>query len=82
MSNLPQIMREVRWALWLTLIYILGWIGFAYFSPSGRGYLGFPLWFEFACIYFPLLFVLCISIVIKKVYKDINLEGKEENVDE
>lgn len=76
MKHSQQIMREVRWSLWLTLIYLAGWVGFAYFSPNGRGWLGFPIWFELACIYLPILFVLLTTIVIKTVYKDIDLGGK------
>ena len=76
MKHSTQIMREVRWSLWLTLIYLIGWVGFAYFSPTGRGWLGFPIWFELACIYLPILFVLLTTIVIKKYYKDIDLEEK------
>lgn len=76
MKHSQQIMREVRWSLWLTLFYLAGWIGFAYFSPTGRGLLGFPIWFELACIYLPILFVLLTTIVIKTVYKAIDLEDK------
>ena len=78
MKHNSQILREVRWALWLTLVYLAGWIGFAYFSPSGRGIIGFPIWFELACVYFPLLFVLVCTIVIKTIYKDIPLEEKHD----
>lgn len=76
MKHSQQIMREVRWSLWLTLFYLAGWVGFAYFSPTGRGLLGFPVWFELACIYLPILFVLLTIIVIKTVYKAIDLEDK------
>ncbi|MGX2947673.1 YhdT family protein [Frederiksenia canicola] len=76
MKHSQQIMREVRWSLWLTLFYLAGWVGFAYFSPTGRGLLGFPIWFELACIYLPILFVLLTTIVIKTVYKAIDLEDK------
>lgn len=71
-----QMMREVRWALWLTLFYLIGWVGFAYFSPQGRGYFGFPIWFELACIYLPILFTLLSMAVIKFIYKEIDLENK------
>ncbi|MDO4697605.1 MAG: DUF997 family protein [Pasteurellaceae bacterium] len=76
MKHESQILREVRWSLWLTLIYLASWIGFAYFSPTGRGWLGFPIWFELACIYLPILFVLLTAVVIKVVYKEIDLEDK------
>lgn len=73
MQQERQIHKEVRLALWLTAFYILGWIGFGYFSPSGRGWLGFPLWFELACVYLPLLFVLLLSWVVKRAFKEIDL---------
>ncbi len=78
MINSKQIIREVRWALWLTLIYLAGWIGFAYFSPTGRGFLGFPIWFELSCIYFPLLFTLLISVVVKLIYQEVDLDGGKD----
>lgn len=70
-----QLAREARWALLLTLIYILGWVGFAYYSPQGRGILGFPIWFELSCIFLPTLFILFTVIVVKKIYKNIDLEA-------
>lgn len=73
-TRTQQLAREVRWAFWLTLIYLAGWVGFAYFSPTGRGWLGFPLWFELACVYLPVLFVLLTHWVIKRIYQDIPLE--------
>lgn len=76
MNNL-QIVREVRWAIWLAVFYILGWTGGAYLFSSQRGILGFPLWFEIACIFVPLLFVVLISIVVKTVFKNIELESEE-----
>ncbi|KAE9538355.1 DUF997 family protein [Ursidibacter maritimus] len=78
MKNIQQQMaREVRWAFWLTLIYLVGWIVCAYFSPNGRGWLGFPLWFELACVYLPIAFTLLAYGVIKKVYKEIVLDEKQ-----
>ncbi|OOR98906.1 hypothetical protein B0187_06490 [Haemophilus paracuniculus] len=71
-----QLNREARWAVWLTLIYLFGWIGFAYFSPAGRGLLGFPLWFELACIYLPLGFIGLVAWAVKAIYQPIDLEGK------
>ncbi|QNS15880.1 YhdT family protein [Mannheimia bovis] len=73
-----QLAREARWAMLLTLLYILGWIGFAYFSPQGRGIFGFPIWFELSCIFLPVIFTLIAVIVVKKVYKNIDLEVNNE----
>ncbi|AUI67013.1 MULTISPECIES: YhdT family protein [Glaesserella] len=74
-----QIVKEVRWTLWLTLSYVLGWVGFAYFSPDGRGLLGFPIWFELSCIYLPLLLILVTTVVVKYAFKEIDLESKNES---
>lgn len=71
-----QLNREARWAFWLSLIYLIGWGGFAYFSPTGRGILGFPLWFELSCIYLPLAFTVLVYAVIKIVYQNISLENE------
>lgn len=73
-----QLTTEARWAVLLTLIYLLGWLGFAYFSPQGRGIFGFPIWFELSCIFLPVLFSLVATIVVKKVYKNIDLEVNNE----
>lgn len=73
-----QLAREARWAILLTLFYILGWVGFAYFSPQGRGIFGFPIWFELSCIFLPIIFTLIAIIVVKKIYKNIDLEVHNE----
>lgn len=73
-----QLEKEARWAVLLTLLYLLGWVGFAYFSPLGRGVFGFPIWFELSCIFLPIIFTLIATIVVKKVYKNIDLEVNHE----
>lgn len=73
-----QLEKEARWAVLLTLLYLLGWVGFAYFSPQGRGVFGFPIWFELSCIFLPMIFTLIATIVVKKVYKNIDLEVNHE----
>lgn len=70
-----QINREVRWTLWLTLLYIMGWAASAYLLPNSRGILGFPLWFEMACLFVPLLFIGTIMWVVKHYFKTIELES-------
>lgn len=69
-----QLVREAQWALGLSLLYLIAWIGFAYFFPVKLGLLGFPIWFELSCIFLPLVFTLLVHIVIKVVYQDIDLE--------
>lgn len=73
-----QLLKEARWAIWLTLIYLAGWVGFAYFSPAGRGLFGFPLWFELSCIFLPVLFTCLVYAVIKRYYQNIDLESGDE----
>lgn len=73
-----QLEKEARWAVLLTLLYLLGWVGFAYFSPQGRGVFGFPIWFELSCIFLPIIFTLIATIVVRKVYKNIDLEVNHE----
>lgn len=77
-----QLRKEALWALLLTLIYLIGWMIFAYFMPQGRGWIGFPIWFEWSCIYFPLVFVGIAWFTIKKIYKNVPLEQQKENDDE
>lgn len=69
-----QLVREAQWALGLSIIYLIAWIGFGYFFPVKLGILGFPIWFELSCIFLPLVFTLLVHIVIKVVYQDIDLE--------
>lgn len=74
-----QLAREARWAWWLSLVYLAGWVILAYFTPATQGIFGFPLWFELSCIFLPLGFTLLIVVVIKMVYRDVNLEdGNDE----
>lgn len=69
-----QAAREARWALGLTVLYMLGWIVCAYLPDGSTGPLGFPLWFELSCIYLPILFVVVAYWVVQIVYQDIDLE--------
>ncbi|WP_066803291.1 YhdT family protein [Moraxella oblonga] len=68
-----QLNREAKWSLYLTFIYLAGWVIFAYFLPNGTGLLGFPLWFEMSCIVLPILFILMSMATLKTVYKEIDL---------
>lgn len=73
-----QLNKEARWAVWLSLAYLLAWCVFAYLLPVRQGLLGFPLWFECACIFLPLGFTLLVWWVIKKIYQDIDLEADSD----
>lgn len=74
-----QLTKEARWAVWLAVVYLFGWIAFAYFSPAGRGIFGFPIWFELACIALPLAFTVMVYWVVKKIYQDIDLNKEHSN---
>ncbi|MDO4896562.1 MAG: DUF997 family protein [Moraxella sp.] len=69
-----QLNREAKWAIFLTLIYMAGWVIFAYFTPNGTGLLGLPLWFELSCVFLPLIFILISMAVLKAVYKEVDLD--------
>ncbi|MFL1732685.1 YhdT family protein [Moraxella oculi] len=71
-----QLNREAKWALYLTLIYLTGWIASAYFAPNTLGILGLPLWFELSCILLPILFILVSAAVLKLVYQQVDLDGQ------
>lgn len=73
-----QIHKEVRWAVWLTLLYLVGWALSAYLLPTSSGWLGFPFWFEMACLYLPLLLIVLVSYVVKYHFKAISLEADDE----
>ena len=73
-----QATKEARWAFGLTLLYVIGWCLCAY-SPKGtQGPIGFPLWFELACIYLPILFIVVAYWLIKIVFQDIPLDVEQE----
>ncbi|STZ55824.1 Predicted membrane protein [Moraxella lacunata] len=69
-----QLNREAKWSIYLTLLYMAGWVIFAYFMPTGTGVLGLPLWFELSCVFLPLIFILISMAVLKVVYKEMDLD--------
>ncbi|MDH3000737.1 hypothetical protein A1D23_09940 [Chelonobacter oris] len=73
-----QASKEARWALGLTLLYVVGWCLCAYLPGGTSGPIGFPLWFELACIYLPILFIVVAYWIIKIIYQDIDLEHQAE----
>lgn len=76
-----QLNKEAKWSFALTLLYLIGWILSAYFSPSGYGVFGLPLWFEMSCFYLPVMFVLVSTLILKGVYQDIDFEDYEPKDD-
>ena len=73
-----QATKEARWALSLTLLYVIGWCLCAYLPKETQGPIGFPLWFELACIYLPMLFIVVAYWLIKIVFQDIPLDVEEK----
>lgn len=69
-----QAAKEARWALGLSILYVIGWCLCAYLPKGTLGPIGFPLWFELSCIYLPILFVVVGYWILKIVYQDISLE--------
>ena len=69
-----QAAKEARWALGLSLLYVIGWCVCAYLPKGTAGPLGFPLWFELSCIYLPILFIVLAYWILRIVYQDISLE--------
>lgn len=73
-----QARKEARWALGLTLLYLVGWCVCAYLPPDSTGPMGFPLWFELSCIYLPILFIVVAYWVIQIVFEDIDLNVEKD----
>lgn len=76
-----QAAKEARWALGLSILYVIGWCLCAYLPKGTLGPIGFPLWFELSCIYLPILFVVVGYWILKIVYQNISLE-MNDNSDE
>ena len=72
-----QANREARWALWLTIAYLVLWIVAAYVPNSLQGITGLPHWFEMACLLVPLVFILLCWAMVKFIYRDIPLEDDD-----
>lgn len=74
-----QAHREARWALGLTLAYMVCWILTAYLPGNDQGFTGLPHWFEMACLLLPLVFILLCWLMIHRVFRDIPLEDDDAN---
>ncbi|VXD02779.1 conserved hypothetical protein; putative inner membrane protein [Enterobacterales bacterium 8AC] len=74
-----QAHREARWALGLTLLYLLAWSLAAYLPDSTAGITGLPHWFEMACLLVPLLFIGLSWLMVRGVFRDIPLEDSDAN---
>ncbi|AJR00922.1 membrane protein [Hafnia paralvei ATCC 29927] len=72
-----QANREARWALWLTIAYLVLWIVAAYVPNSLQGITGLPHWFEMACLLLPLAFILLCWAMVRLIFKDIPLGNND-----
>lgn len=72
-----QANREARWALWLTIAYLVLWIIAAYVPNSLQGVTGLPHWFEMACLLLPLAFILLCWAMVRLIFKDIPLGNND-----
>lgn len=74
-----QAHKEARWALWLTLLYLVAWLVTAYLPGSTPGLTGLPHWFEMACLLLPLVFTLLCWLMVRFIFRDISLEDSDAN---
>ncbi|OBX09922.1 membrane protein [Gallibacterium salpingitidis] len=73
-----QATKEAKITLLLALLYVIGWCLCAYLPKGTHGPLGFPFWFELACIYLPILFVVVCYWVIRIFFQDIPLDNSDD----
>ncbi|MFP1881950.1 YhdT family protein [Lonsdalea quercina] len=72
-----QAHREARWALSLTLGYLLLWIAAAYLPGNESGITGLPHWFEMSCLLLPLAFIILCWLMVRHLFRDISLEDED-----
>lgn len=73
-----QAHKEARWAVWLTLAYLLALSLAAYLPDSQQGITGLPHWFEMACLLVPLIFILLCWLTVRFIFRDIPLEDNDD----
>ncbi|MDR0218341.1 MAG: YhdT family protein [Enterobacteriaceae bacterium] len=78
--------KEARWAIFLTLAYLVGWYLSAYLpgytiSGNATGLTGLPYWFELACLALPVLFIILCWMMVKFIFKEVPLEDELEGDD-
>ncbi|TBL82884.1 YhdT family protein [Hafnia alvei] len=76
-ARFSQAKREARWALWLTIAYMVLWIAAAYIPNNLQGITGLPHWFEMACLLLPLVFILLCWAMVRLIFKDIPLGNND-----
>lgn len=73
-TRFRQAHKEARWAVALTVLYLICWIGTAYLPDRFQiGLTGLPVWFELSCMFLPIIFTLLCSFMVKFIFKDMPL---------
>lgn len=73
-----QAHREAGWSLLLALLWVCTWLTTAYLGGNQPGWLGFPRWFEWSCLFAPLLFILLCIAMVRGLFKSLNLEEQQD----
>ncbi|KAF0856751.1 YhdT family protein [Pantoea dispersa] len=74
-----QANKEARWSLYLTLAYLAVWGASAWLGGTQSGITGLPRWFEFSCVFAPLLFIGLCWLMVRVVFRDMSLEDHDGN---
>ncbi|UKY38387.1 YhdT family protein [Pantoea dispersa] len=74
-----QANKEARWSLYLTLAYLAVWGVSAWLGGTQSGFTGLPRWFEFSCVFAPLLFIGLCWLMVRMVFRDMSLEDHDGN---
>lgn len=69
-----QANKEAWLSLAITILYLIAWSFCGYMLSDSQGLFGLPIWFETACIFVPIGFVIVCYIVIKTQFKIIALD--------
>ncbi len=69
-----QAHKEARWSLLLSIAWIITWSATAYYGGEQPGIFGFPRWFEWSCLFAPLLFIFLCWLMVRYLFKNIPLE--------
>lgn len=76
--------REALIGVALVVVNFVLWYGFAYGMGGGdpKDYtyiMGFPAWFFYSCMVTTVLMIVVIAVLLKFVFKEVELEDKEED---
>lgn len=72
-----QANKEAKLSLYITVIYLILWVAFAYLFGNNVGIFGFPVWFELSCMLTPIGFVLICYLIVKWQFSNIPLDNAD-----